>query len=167
MKFDNISNPVKQSLWQIPAIALLACMLALLINHFRSDSIALVGDWSVDARFADSSGDSLVISLQQAKELFEQKSALFLDARPRNQYDQGHIQGAKSLPLQDVDNYFMEIASQLEGQKNIITYCDGESCELSHDLALFLNKMGFDNVHVLVNGWSSWQGAGLPVGMGE
>ena len=45
----------------------------------------------------------------------------------------------------------------------IITYCDGENCELSHNLAKFLLDMGFTNVRILVNGWSKWQNADLPV----
>jgi 3-mercaptopyruvate sulfurtransferase SseA len=49
----------------------------------------------------------------------------------------------------------------------LITYCDGESCDLSHELALFLKEMGFENVRVLVNGWSVWQQAGLPFQTGE
>lgn len=163
MKLRKRYNPLKQSLWQLPMIAFMACLLGLAVNHFRSDSIPVVGDWSVDARFSDSAGESLVISLEDAKKLFEQKRAVFIDARPKDQYDEGHIQKAISLPWQEVDSYFMAVATQLDDQVKIITYCDGESCELSHELALFLKEMGFNNVKVLVNGWSSWQEAGLPV----
>ena len=45
--------------------------------------------------------------------------------------------------------------------------CDGETCELSHDLALFLRDAGFVNTRVLVNGWTLWQQAGLPMEAGE
>ena len=48
----------------------------------------------------------------------------------------------------------------------IITFCDGQSCRLSHELALFLREMGYENVRVLVNGWTLWQQAGLPVSAG-
>jgi rhodanese-related sulfurtransferase len=99
--------------------------------------------------------------LDQAALFYEQEAALFVDARPQNQFAQGHISGALSLPLQEVDRYFVETAEQLGGAKTIITYCDGESCELSHDLALFLKDMGFEDVRVLVNGWSVWRQAGL------
>lgn len=163
MKLRKRYSPLKQSLWQLPMIAFMACLFGLSVNHFRSDSIPVVGDWSVDARFSDSAGESLVISLEDAKKLFEQKQAVFIDARPKDQYDEGHIQKAISLPWQEVDTYFMEVATQFDDQVKIITYCDGESCELSHELALFLKEMGFNNVKVLVNGWSSWQEAGLPV----
>lgn len=165
---------VKQSIFQIFVFILLSATLAFTVNHFRTDPIPIIGDWSVDARFSDSAGESLVISLEQAKTLFEQKAVLFLDARPKEQYDQGHIQGALSLPQQEAESYFMEVASELEagqvdinGTKVIITYCDGDTCELSHSLALFLKDMGFNNVKVLVNGWTVWQKAGLPKEIGE
>ena len=36
------------------------------------------------------------------------------------------------------------------------------SCELSHDLAIFLTDIGFADVRVLVNGWTVWQAAVSP-----
>ncbi|MBF0210619.1 MAG: rhodanese-like domain-containing protein [Desulfamplus sp.] len=165
---------IKQIIFQISVFIFLSVTLAITINHFRSDSIPIIGDWSVDARFSDSAGASLVISLDEAKVLFEQNQALFLDARPKDQYDEGHIAGALSLPQQEAESYFMEVAIELEasqvdinGSKLIITYCDGDTCQLSHELALFLKEMGFNNVKVLVNGWSLWQEAGLPKQTGE
>jgi rhodanese-related sulfurtransferase len=166
-RFERARGPLKQALWQAPALAALALLIALGVNHWRSDGIALVGAWSVNARFADAAGDSLVIGLEEAERLFQQNAALFVDARPQNQYADGHIRGALSLPWQAVDSHFIELVEQLEGPRTLITYCDGESCDLSHELALFLKEMGFENVRVLVNGWSVWQQAGLPLQMGE
>jgi rhodanese-related sulfurtransferase len=136
-------------------------------NHFRGDNLLLVGDWSADARFSDDAGESLVIALEQAGRLFEQDAAVFVDARPQSQYAQGHIRGALSLPWQEVHRYFVETADRLDGPKTIVAYCDGESCDLSHQLALFLKEMGFENVRVLVNGWTVWQRAGLPTDGGQ
>ena len=59
-------------------------------------------------------------------------------------------------------HYFAEAADRLANAKAIVTYCDGENCDLSHDPALFLKEMGFENVRVLVNGWTVWHEAGLP-----
>jgi 3-mercaptopyruvate sulfurtransferase SseA len=49
----------------------------------------------------------------------------------------------------------------------IIAYCDGESCTLSKELAFELAARGYSHVRVLVNGWSVWQDANLPVEAGE
>lgn len=157
---------LKRALWQMPLLVITACVIGIAVNNLRPDGLALVGDWSEQARFADAAGESLVIGLDEAAGLFRRQAALFVDARPQSQYAEGHIQGALSLPWQEADRYFMELAEQLEGVEMIVTYCDGESCDLSHELALFLKEMGLENVHVLVNGWTVWKQAGLPTDTG-
>lgn len=156
-----------QALRQISLLIITAGIIAVGVNHWRDDGIALIGDWSADARFSDPSGNSLVIDLEEAGRLFQKRAAVFVDARPQSQYFEGHIDGAVSLPWQEADDHFMEVADRLDTAGMIITYCDGESCELSHELALFLKEMGFQNVRVLVNGWTVWQQAGLPTRTGE
>jgi rhodanese-related sulfurtransferase len=157
----------KVALWQMPFIIGLAGLFSIGINFWRADGIPLVADWSVEARYADADGDSLIIAPELAELLFEQDGALFVDARPHHQFVQGHIRGALSLPWQDVDMYFEQVADRLDGPRTIIAYCDGESCDLSHELTLFLKSMGFENVRILVNGWTIWQQAGLPTDTGE
>jgi rhodanese-related sulfurtransferase len=158
---------LKQTLWQFPLLIVMAFLIALVVNHWRGDGIALVGDWSEEARFSDFTGQSMAIGLEEAIRLFEQDAAIFLDARPQYQYAEGHIQGALCIPWLEVDHYFMEIADRLEPSGTIITYCDGEKCDLSHELALFLKEMGFEDVRVLVNGWTIWLQDGLPTQMGK
>jgi rhodanese-related sulfurtransferase len=157
-----ISHQFKSAFWQMPALVVLAMLLAVGVNLWQHDGIPLVGDWFADARFSDDSGKSLVISLADARGLFDRGEVLFVDARPESQYAEGDIQGALNLPLQEADIYFMDAAERLSSAKANITYCDGESCDLSHDLALFLKNMGMENVRVLVNGWTVWHEAGLP-----
>ena len=152
-----------KALWQTPVLILLAAIIGIGINAWRDDGIPLVGDWSVESRFSDTAGECLVITLEHAVELFEKDSAIFLDAGPLIQYFEGHIRDAINLPWQEVDRYFMEMADRLDGAGMIITYCDGESCDLSHELALFLKEIGYSNVHILFNGWTVWQQAGLPI----
>ena len=88
---------------------------------------------------------------------------MFLDARPEEFYKKGHIQGALSLPWQMVDEKCMEIMDKIPPDCTIITYCDGPACDLSHLLAEFMKDMGFENVRVLVNGWTLWKQHKLPI----
>jgi len=156
-----------QGFRQMAALLLMSVLIAFGVNHWRVDSIALVGNWSVDTRFTEAAGESLLISLDQAVQLFQKGEVLFLDARSQSQCAEGRIKEALCLPWQEVDHYFMKMAGRLDGAGVIITYCDGENCDLSHELALFLKKAGFKDVFVLVNGWTLWRQAGLPtVGKG-
>jgi rhodanese-related sulfurtransferase len=113
-------------------------------------------------RLRVSDEQSLVIPLDKAELLFHKKTAIFIDARSRTEYASGHIRGALSLSWQDVDHAYVESAALLDDNENIVTYCDGEACDLSHELALFLKEMGYENVYVLSNGWTEWTNAGLP-----
>jgi rhodanese-related sulfurtransferase len=156
-----------RALWQAPAILAVAAILSLAFNSARTDGIVLIGDWSVDARMTTLTGERLDISLQEAEELFYRQSGVFLDARSADDYAKGHIQGARNLPWQNVDQVFKAVTEELDPQAPIVTYCDGETCSLSHDLAVFLKDMGFMNVRVLVNGWTVWQAADLPIELAD
>lgn len=154
---------LKKGLSQNLLILLVAALIGFSVNWLRSDGISIVGDWSSEGRVTDDTGVSLVIPLSEAKMLYEKNRALFLDARSKEFFDTGHIKGAKNLPWHEVDDYFIEIVNDLDRNTRIITYCDGENCDLSHELALFLKQMGFQNTQVLVNGWTVWQESNLSV----
>jgi len=153
-----------KTLWQTPAILAIALGMGLISNALRPDSLQMVGDWSAEARTTTATREHLVISLSEAAKLFTEKAAVFIDARSDEDFRKGHIQGAKNLPWQDVEQRFFEMPEDISQNMTIIAYCDGETCKLSHDLALFLLDMGFKDVRVLVNGWSVWQETNLPVG---
>jgi len=153
----------RRALWQIPAIIMVAGALALSSNNLRNESLPLVGDWSAAASLTTVSGEYLDISIDEAARLFREQAAVFMDARSAADYEKGHIQGALSLPWQDVDRLFFSATAGVPPDMPIITYCDGETCNLSHDLAIFLRDMGFENVKVLVNGWTIWKNTNLPV----
>ncbi|MDI6616914.1 MAG: rhodanese-like domain-containing protein [Syntrophaceae bacterium] len=154
----------RQALRQVPLIIFMAGVVGLGVNFLRTDSLPLVGDWSVKTGTA---GDSLAIPLAEAARLFSEQAALFIDARYEEDYADGHIKGALNLPWDDVQTRFPDIAGAIPRDRVIITYCDGETCYLSHDLAIFLREKGFKEVRELVNGWTVWRDAGLPVERGN
>ena len=106
------------------------------------------------------------ISLQDAAVLFAAGQAVFVDAREAQTYAEGHVQGALSLPLFSFAQEFPALRGRLEG-RTIITYCDGERCSLSSDLAEALRAQGLANVYELRNGWTLWQEQGLPTATGH
>ncbi|MCJ7541849.1 MAG: rhodanese-like domain-containing protein, partial [Desulfobacterales bacterium] len=142
-----------QAVLQCSALFALAVFFGFSFNQFRDSRLPLFEDWSMEARLISSSGERLDITLVEAKKLFLQEAAIIVDARPNDDYEKGHIRGARSLPWHDVDQRFMEVTKDISVDTPIITYCDGETCELSHNLANFLLELGFNNVRILVNGW--------------
>ncbi len=145
-------------LWQSVAIIFISVIIALSFNYLRKDGLPLI---ATDSSSGNSPG-GLTISLDEAKELFFSHSALFLDARPKEFYELGHIAGAKNLPYEEFESKFPEVMKEVDKGTMIITYCDGEHCELSRELALALMDKGYMNVYVLENGWTLWKKANLP-----
>lgn len=157
-------NSCIKSFFQLTIIVLAASAAGIISNYLRAVPLPLVGDWTMEARLKSASGKQMLISLADAKKLHESESgAVFIDARPLEEYNKGHIRGARSLPWLQAEQLVMDVISTMSNDAPVITYCDGEACKLSKDLALFLENLGFTNVRVLVNGWSVWRDAGLPV----
>lgn len=140
-------------------IAALSVGLALAFNATRPDSLPLTPSQHNASMNDLPQGE---IPMDEAARLFATGQAVFVDARSAQDYAQGHIEGAVSIPVFAFVQLFPPTRAQLEG-KTIITYCDGEDCTLSQDLADQLRANGLANVLVLKNGWSLWQDAALPV----
>lgn len=102
------------------------------------------------------------IALDQAKQLWHRGAALFLDAREPADYAAGHIGNALNLPAQSFAQHFGEVAPLLTPDSELVLYCDGKECELSHRLAISLRQQGYTNLHILANGLTVWRQAGLP-----
>ncbi|MDP2861475.1 MAG: rhodanese-like domain-containing protein [Desulfobacterales bacterium] len=162
MSFINRQICIKTSR-QVLFITLIVLVAGFASNRLRYDKMPLVEDWSAKSNLVTPSGENLEISLSEASNLFKKGKAVFIDARSRTEYDAGHIKGATSLPYKEADWKFVEAMAGISEESAVITYCDGETCELSTELAVFLRNAGYKNVKVLSNGWSAWKQNGLPV----
>lgn len=81
-----------------------------------------------------------------------------LDVRPREEYAAGHIPGAVSIPLDELADRLGDIPADQE----IVAYCRGSYCALSHDAVRLLTEHGRD-ARPLADGMLEWQLAELPV----
>jgi len=59
------------------------------------------------------------IPRDEAMKLVKEKKAVYVDVRPRDSYDQGHLPGAISIPLSELPNRFKDLPTK----KFLITYC--------------------------------------------
>ena len=167
MRIDLRAGKAWRAIRQSGLIVILAAVMGLLTNVARSKSLPLVADWTPEARLTTDTGNSMVVSLEEAKRLCLDKRAIFLDARSPRDYAQGHIRCAQNIPWQSFDEYIDRIFDRIPENTRIVTYCDGEHCSLGEDLAKELVSMGYEKVNVLLNGWTRWQDARFPVEKGE
>jgi len=104
------------------------------------------------------------VELKEAKRLFDEKAAIFLDSRSKEDYRDSHIKEALVLPLISLVQD-RTLASRIIPDKNglFIIYCSGEGCNLSVELAKELIALGYSNVKVLGEGYPGWAEANYPV----
>ena len=157
---ENIN--ITKALWQSALIILMAAAISLGVNYLRRDGLSLAGRRAPEALSIGTQTALEDISIDEARALFLTNGAVFIDARPAEAFRSGHIQGALNLPPDNFEQLLPDIREQVPPDSLIITYCDGESCNLSKEAALELSGKGYSHVQVLAGGWSAWQDAGLP-----
>ncbi len=94
----------------------------------------------------------------------------FVDARVRDQYEDGHIPGAVWLYHYESDSLVDDLRPQLELAFFIIVYCNGGDCEDSIHLAADLGSlygMPPENIYVYEGGFNEWKDKGMPVVSGS
>jgi rhodanese-related sulfurtransferase len=100
-----------------------------------------------------------------AKRLLERLRAgevTILDVRPVEEYQAGHIRGARSVPLDELRKRLKELPKGRE----IVAYCRGPYCILAPQAVSLLQARGRRAV-ALGDGVAEWRARGLPVTVGE
>lgn len=94
------------------------------------------------------------------KRALEEKrgSILVLDVRHREGFREGHISGAKNIPLEELESRLKELPKEAE----IVTYCWNLTCSLSTKAALLLSLKGF-HARELAGGIAQWQAADFAI----
>ena len=98
------------------------------------------------------------ITAEELAGRLERGRAVVIDVRPRVEYAAGHISGARSVPIDELD-------ASLEGlprRGEIIAYCRGPYCVYADDAVRLLRDRGF-TARRLDSGYPEWARAGRPV----
>lgn len=85
-----------------------------------------------------------------------------IDVRPPEEYAAGHIAGALSVPLAELERRLEE----LPRSKRIVAYCRGPYCVLAAEAVRRLRSRGYRAMR-LQDGYPEWRDAGLPVAVGS
>lgn len=85
-------------------------------------------------------------------------SVALLDVRPHDEFQAGHLPDAINIPLDELET----MLDALPRDREIVAYCRGPYCVLSHEAVERLRKLGF-RVRRFDEGFPEWKAAGLPV----
>jgi rhodanese-related sulfurtransferase len=160
----------RKAVKEISILLGISVALALIVNTISPRGIALVGQWdtakgvtAAEPYLADEKKLEGIDSADWAKDLFDKGHVLFVDVRSQENYEQGHIPGAVSLPLDQYDEKIQSFLSRYSLDQPMVTYCSGRTCEDSHTLARLLLEAGFTDVRVFIDGFPGWEAEGYPV----
>jgi rhodanese-related sulfurtransferase len=98
------------------------------------------------------------ITAAELRERMSRDEILLLDVRPEVEYQAGHLPGAVSIPLDQLEHRLDE----LPPYKLIVAYCRGPFCVFADEALQVLATRGWE-VARLEEGVAEWQLAGLMV----
>jgi len=103
------------------------------------------------------------VSTAQLRHVLTDGSAIVIDARPRIEFDAGHIPGARVLDAPP-DAQIAAVERLANGNKDaaLLVYCNGPYCQASRRLAKRLVAAGFTNVRRYQLGMPVWRALGGP-----
>jgi rhodanese-related sulfurtransferase len=90
------------------------------------------------------------------------RDVLVLDVRPEAEYAAGHIRGAWSVPIGELNKRLRDVPKDSQ----VVAYCRGPYCVYADDAVRTLKKRGYRAAR-LEDGYPEWKSAGLPVATGN
>ena len=82
---------------------------------------------------------------------------VLVDVRPSEEFEAGHIAGARSMPIEEL-NYRL---AELPADREVVAYCRGPFCAYAHEAVRQLQAAG-RRARRLEDGWPEWRLAGEP-----
>lgn len=101
------------------------------------------------------------VSMEQLLARARSKNVVILDTRPVTEYAAGHIAGAMSVPVDELQDRLR----QLPKQKAYVAYCRGPYCVYADHAVEILRAKG-RKAHRLIEGFPEWRAAGHPIAAG-
>jgi rhodanese-related sulfurtransferase len=101
------------------------------------------------------------VLIDELLERARSKDVVVVDTRPASEYRAGHIPGAISVP---VDELQRRLRTLTKG-KEYVAYCRGPYCVYA-DQAVELLRANGRRARRLVEGFPEWRSAGLPIALG-
>jgi rhodanese-related sulfurtransferase len=90
--------------------------------------------------------------------LAQEGEVTVLDVRPTTEFESGHIPGATSIPLEQLEQRLSEIPRD----QPVVAYCRGPYCVLAVHAVELLRDHGFA-ARRMADGFPEWREDGLPV----
>ncbi len=98
------------------------------------------------------------VTLNELLSRLHEPGLVVLDVRPALEYVQGHIAGARSIPIDELEHRLRELPPDQE----IVAYCRGAYCVFADEAVELLTAQGYQ-VRRMQQGYPDWAFAQLPI----
>jgi rhodanese-related sulfurtransferase/predicted transcriptional regulator len=117
----------------------------------RDASVARLAEVERAAR--DYLGDDVeAIDRDELTKRLRRREVVLVDVRPSEEFEAGHIPGARSIPIEELEDRLAELPADHE----VVAYCRGPFCAYAHDAVRQLHAAG-RRARRLEDGWPEWQ----------
>jgi rhodanese-related sulfurtransferase len=117
----------------------------------RDASVARLAEVERAAR--DYLGDEVeTIDRTELIERLRRGDVVLVDVRPTEEFEAGHIEGARSIPIAELK----ERLAELPADREVVAYCRGPFCAYAHQAVRRLRRSG-RSARRLEDGWPEWR----------
>ena len=102
------------------------------------------------------------LSRDELRQRLAEGTAAVVDVRPAVEYRQGHIAGARSIPVDELAARLDE----LDPAQEVVAYCRGPYCVFADEAVALLRDRGYAATRY-AEGYPEWAAAGLPIAPDE
>jgi len=160
MKYENLLTNRNRFIKEITIIIFISILLGIIYNTFSEHGLPLL------YKPLDIKTGSL-LSFEEVQSVYKQKDALFIDAREKSEFEEGHIPDALNIPAGMGRSKKMALLNQIPKNLRIIIYCSNPDCHQAHRLAKEMQYLDFTSVSVFEGGWEAWLEEHGPVSGGS
>ncbi len=130
------------------------------LRSLAETQLAEVGE--ITRRFLDARQSLQPVDREQLMDKVRKGVVTVLDVRPREEYRAGHLRGALSVPLKELERRLADLPRDQE----VVAYCRGPYCVLAVEAVEILRARGFAAFR-LEAGVPDWRAMGFPVIAGD
>ncbi len=162
---------MKRTIVQLAIILSGSLLMGALYNQFNTDAVSVFPEPenspSLGTRSPLSAKEILskgsgTLTLPEALVLFEDKAAVFIDARPPSFYQVEHIKDAVSVYYKTAG--LNPLLDKLAKNDPYVVYCKGPNCNQAQLLIGTMQKAGFTKLFLYPGGIQEWRLARYPMG---
>ncbi len=105
-----------------------------------------------------------LVTLEEAQRVFQQGSAIWVDARSKGNYEYGHVPGAINIPASQFKEIYQWVEKKLPKNERILVYCSSANCDDSLLVLRQMMEIGYRPANLLYfkDGWNAWEMHDLP-----